>query len=135
MLEPDDYIAFVTEDCDESIIQDCCDSAIAVLTPAQIQEWIEKFTDLILADEASEYLEYGASTSSFKIDNELLVVVSDSGGEYTVDEFVDFCKNKNIQYQIIVDTIDCTGVSVEEIYTGEYDKDIKLLTLLHAVYN
>jgi hypothetical protein len=114
-----------------------CDSVIAVLTPAQLAEWIIDFgaawpEDIINTDEAT--LD-GSILQVFDIAGVLFVTVSDSGDEWKSAAFEEFCKDRDIACQGIVDSLDCEGISVEEIYTGECDDNSELLKLLHKVYN
>lgn len=110
---------------------ECCDSYIAVLTQDQVNEWLSKFE----AAADSEYTDFASSTAVFEIDGKLLTVVSDSGGESATGEFYAFCEQNNIAYQFVIDALDCKGVAVEEIYTGEVENNMELLELLHKVYN
>jgi hypothetical protein len=110
---------------------ECCDSYIAVLTQDQIDEWLSMFN--YISD--PEITDFSSSTLVFDIDNKLLTIVSDSGGESASGVFQTFCEQRNIPCQFVIDTIDCTGVGIEEIYTGVCDNNMELLELLHKVYN
>jgi hypothetical protein len=108
-----------------------CDSYIAVLTPEQVDEWLAQFEKHV----DFEFTDFGSATLVFDIGGKLLVTVSDSGGESASGEFYNFCEENNITCQFVIDSLDCTGLEVDEIYTGA-DKDNKrLLKLLHKVFN
>jgi len=113
-----------------------CDSVIAVLADDEITEWLGEFAELLTDPEIAEFL-YSCSTRVFDIDGQKLVIVADSGGEFTSADFVEFCESREIAYQSVIDTPDCTGIEVDEIYTGQDpdDDNIELLTLLHKVFN
>lgn len=114
----------------------CCDSTIAVLTQAQIDEWLTVFDEIATNDDASEYCDFGTTTQVFDIDGALLVTVSDSGGELAAGEFEAWCEENGIDSQSVIDGLDCTGDSVEDIYTGTGgDDNMALLTLLHKIFN
>jgi hypothetical protein len=110
---------------------ECCDSYIAVLTQEQLDEWLSMFE----SDADPEYTDFASATVVFNVDGKLLTIVSDSGGESASGEFSEFCEENGIACQFVIDSLDCEGVDVEDIYTGEYDNNIELLTLLHKVYN
>jgi len=118
----------------EDIIE-CCDSYAAVLTAHQIKDWMEEF-DRICNDETSkDYCDFGTATAIFQIDDKNLVIVSDSGGELSSDEFYTFCENNKIDCQFIIDSFDCNDIEVDEIYTGECEDNMEILTLVHKIFN
>ena len=117
-------------------IFECADSYVAVLTPKQIDQWFEKFANIVSDENAAEYCDGGTTTAVFDIDGTLLTVVSDSGGELAGGDFSLFCEELKIENQFIIDSMDCTGVDVEDIYTGTGGDDyIELLKLVHKIYN
>jgi hypothetical protein len=118
----------------EDILQ-CCDSYIAVLDQSQIDSWFKTFNEITSKDDAQEYTEFGSTSLVFEVDGKNLVVVSDSGGEFAGGYFAEFCEENNIEYQFVIDSLDCEDIEVDEIYTGEIDDNVELLTLLHKVYN
>ena len=118
----------------EDVIE-CCDSYMAVLTQEQIDKWFEEFEQISASKEAAEYTEFGTTTMVFEVDGKNLVVVSDSGGEYASGEFLDFCNHHQIDCQFAIDSLDCEGVDIDDIYTGSSDDNQELLTLIHKVYN
>lgn len=121
---------------DETInILECCDSSVAVLSLEQVSNWIHEFKKIATAEDAGDYCAYGSSTLVFDIDGQLLVVVSDSGGELAGGLFMEFCRDLEIPCQFIIDSLECTGVEIEDIYTGEMEDNIELLTLVHKIYN
>jgi len=114
----------------------CCDSAIAVLTPEQLDVWLEVFAEVATAEDASEYCDFGTTTQAFEVDDVLLVTVSDSGGELAVGEFEVWCELNGIDFQPVIDGLYCEGDAVEDIYTGTGgDDNMELLTLLHKIFN
>lgn len=114
----------------------CCDSVVAVLTQEQIEEWLPLFKDIVDDDSAPSFCAYHSSTLVFDIDGSLLVVVSDAGGELASSEFTTFCEERSIESQFIIDSLDCTDVEVEDIYTGMVGPDnLYLLGLVHKLYN
>lgn len=138
LLEPTHASVYNFDDSmlDESMVFDSCDSAVAVLTDDQLNVWFAQFKDLAEAEEETgEYNAYGTRTLVFSIDGEQLVVVSDSGGEIAAGEFELFCEENGITCQTIIDSLDCTDVPVEDIYTGTMDEDAHLLSLVHKLYN
>jgi hypothetical protein len=114
---------------------ECCDSVIAVLSPDQLREWAIAFNLLTADTEEFEDFSDGTVMQVFVIDHKLFTIVSDTAGEWTAEEFAEFCVRHEITHQGIVDSLDCTGVPVEDIYTGESDDYPELLELLHKVYN
>lgn len=128
------YFIFAENESADSI-SECCDSVIAVLSKDQIDKWLIKFDEIGLASDAIQFCDIGTITSVYNVDEKLLVVVSDAGGELASGEFSIFCDENNIVSQFIVDSIDCTGTPVDEIYTGDDSNNLELLTLLHKVYN
>lgn len=118
----------------ETLIQ-CCDSYVAVLTPEQVDEWFDIFEKVVSAEDAGEFTDFGSTTLVFDIDGKLFTIVSDSGGESSTGEFYQFCEDNSIVYQFVIDSVDCTGIAVDEIYTGECEDNLELLTLLHQVFN
>lgn len=114
----------------------CCDSVIAVLTQAQIDAWLAEFDKIATAEDATEYCDFGTTTQVFDIDGELLVTVSDSGGELASGEFQVWCEENGIEFQPVIDGLYCEGDAVEDIYTGTGgDDNMELLTLLHKIFN
>lgn len=126
-----DVINHSDDDYSLDQVFECCDSYIAVLTQDQVDEWLSQFETA--AD--SEFTDAASATAVFEIDGKLLTVVSDSGSESASGVFYEFCEENGIEHQFVIDSLDCTGVDVEEIYTGEYDNNTELLELLHKVYN
>ena len=114
-------------------ILECCDSTMAILSKDQIDEWMSRF-DSIIEDDDVDYAD-GTATMVFDIDGQYLVVVSDSGGEFASGDFYEFCENLHIDAQTVVDSIDCTDISVDEIYTGQMEDNEEILSLLHKVFN
>ncbi len=114
---------------------DSCDSFIAVLTKEQLDNWLAIFDKVVSQDDMGEYVEFGSRTMVFDIDGKLFTVVSDSGGEGSTGYFCAFCDENEIEHQFVIDSVNCEGIAVDEIYTGEYDNNLDLLTLLHKVYN
>lgn len=132
MLEPvKQKVLFRDEDETLDRLLEVCDSYIAVLTPEQVDEWLDQFEQHV----DFEFTDFGSATLVFDIGGKLLVTVSDSGGESASGEFYNFCEENDITCQFVIDSLDCTGLEVDEIYTGA-DKDNKrLLKLLHKVFN
>lgn len=124
-------------DNDESVdmLLECCDSYIAVLTPEQVDKWFDIFENFVSTEDVGEFTDFGSTTLVFDIDGKLFTIVSDSGGEGATGEFYQFCEDNNVEKQFVIDSVDCTGIEVDEIYTGEYDNNEELLTLLHRVFN
>jgi hypothetical protein len=118
----------------ETLIQ-CCDSYVAVLTPDQVEEWFGTFDKIVSAVDAENFTDFGSTTLVFDIGGKLFTIVSDSGGENASGEFYQFCEDNNIECQFVIDSFDCTGISIDEIYTGEYNYSLELLTMLHKVFN
>lgn len=118
----------------ETLIQ-CCDSYIAVLTQEQVDEWFDTFEKIVSAVDAGNFTDFGSTTLVFDIDSKLFTIVSDSGGENASGEFYQFCEDNDIECQFVIDSIDCTGISIDEVYTGEMYDSVELLTLLHKVFN
>lgn len=118
----------------EQVIE-CCDSYIAVLTQDQIDKWFTIFEEVTTAEDAAEFTDFGSTTLVFDIDGQLLTIVSDSGGENASGEFYQFCEDNGIEYQFVIDGIDCSDCEIDEIYTGVYDDNQALLALLHKVFN
>tara|TARA_R110000850_G_scaffold104174_1_gene214481 strand:+ start:551 stop:982 length:432 start_codon:yes stop_codon:yes gene_type:complete len=116
-------------------LMECCDSVIAVLSFDQLGEWTIAFNLLTADTEEFEDFSDGTVMQVFDIDDKLFTIVSDSAGEWAAEEFSEFCVSHGITHQGIVDSLDCTGVPVEDIYSGEYDDFPELLELLHKVYN
>lgn len=114
---------------------DSCDSFIAVLTKEQLDNWLALFDKVVSQDDMGEYVEFGSRTMVFDIDGKLFTVVSDSGGEGSTGYFCSFCEENEIERQFVIDSVNCEGIAVDEIYTGGYDDNLDLLTLLHKVYN
>lgn len=67
------------------------------------------FEEITSKDDAQEYTDFGSTSLVFEVDGKNLVVV--------------------------IDSLDCEDIEVDEIYTGEIDNNVELLTLLHQVYN
>lgn len=124
---------FFGQDPDDSFFQ-CCDSVVAVLTPTQIMEWLEVFNKSVQDPEADQFSD-GTTTQIFDIDGVSLVVVADTGGEFATGEFQLFCEDRDIPSQFIIDSLECEGIAPDEIYTGEYDNNLYLLSLVHRIYN
>lgn len=124
-------------DSDDTIdlLLECCDSYIAVLTPKQVDKWFGIFEKIVSAEDAGEFTDFGSTTLVFDIDGKLFTIVSDSGGESSTGEFYQFCEDNGITYQFVIDSVNCKGVDVAEIYTGEYESNEELLNLLHQVFN
>lgn len=118
----------------ETLIQ-CCDSYIAVLTQEQIDEWFDTFEKIVSAVDAGNFTEYGSTTLVFDIDGKLFTIVSDSGGENASGEFYQFCEDNGIDCQFVIDSVDVSGIEVDDIYTGGNYDSLELLTLLHKVFN
>lgn len=116
---------------------DCCDSVVAALSGEQLQTWLDIFEEKIQNEEAAEYCDFGTRTAVFDIDGQTFVAVSDSGGEWMTAEFQEFCETNNIPSQFVIDSLDCSDVDVDDIYTGcmEEDENKDLLRLLHKIYN
>jgi hypothetical protein len=127
------YILDPSVSSDEDLIFQVCDSAIAVLTPDLLKEWLMEFKTIV--ENIQEIDVYATMTRAFDIEGQILVTVSDNGGELLVPDFEEFCEKRDIPCQPIIDSLDCTDVPVEDIYTGSYDDNVDLLTLLHKVYN
>jgi hypothetical protein len=120
---------------DEHSSFECCDSVIAVLNDAQIKQWLNQFDEIASDPESKEFAE-ACITQVFDIDNKLLTIVSDSGGEISTAIFRDFCNENGVDCQFVIDSFDCTYTDApEDIYTGEMDNNIELLTLLHKIFN
>lgn len=115
----------------DDVIIECCDSYIAVLDNQQVMEWMNQYESHVNFD----YTVYGSSTMVFDIDGKNLVVVSDSGGESASGAFAAFCEEHGIEHQFVIDSLDCTDVAVEDIYTGADEDNMDLLKLLHKVFN
>lgn len=133
-LKPIQHVVYRYDDDDYDLLE-CCDSAVAVLTEAQVAEWLKLFDDIGTDPEAADFCDFGTVTAVFDIDGEYLVVVADSGGELAAGEFEVWCEENNIPCQPIVDSLDCTDVDVEDIYTGAMDDNLDLLKLVHRLYN
>jgi len=119
---------------EDIIFGDYCDSIIAVLPDDLVDKWLFDHEDLV-DRESDNYDLYWTGSFVFDIDNQKLVVVSDSGDEFAQGEFYDFCEKHKIKYQNVIDGLDCTDVSVDDIYTGSGEDDKYLLGLLHKIYN
>jgi hypothetical protein len=124
---------------DEYDLLEVCDSVMAVLTSNQLDVWSLVWSTIteVGSDEVDGAVEWtdGSVFQVFDIDGKLLVIVSDSGGEWISEQFAEFCENNKIEFQRKVDSLDCEGIEVDEIYTGEMDDNPVLLELLHKVYN
>lgn len=133
-LKPIQQIIYRYDDGDYDLLE-CCDSVIAVLTQEQLTRWLDSFKTIGTDPEASDFCDSGTTTVVFDIDGEILVIVADSGGELASGMFEVWCEENDIECQAIVDSPDCTDVDVEDIYTGAYEDNQKLLGMLHRVYN
>ena len=118
----------------ETLIQ-CCDSYIAVLTQEQVDEWFATFEKIVSAVDTGNFTDFGSTTLVFDIDGKLFTIVSDSGGENASGEFYQFCEDNCIDGQFVIDSVDISGIEVDDIYTGENYDSLELLTLLHKVFN
>ena len=118
----------------EDILQ-CCDSYIAVLTKEQLDEWVAHFKKVVTSDTYMNSYMYGSCTLAFQVGDDILVTVSDAGGEYLYDVFREYCEANDIDCQFVIDSLDCDGIDLDEIYTGEIDNNDTLLKLLHQIYN
>lgn len=116
-------------------ILECCDSYIAVLNQEQIDMWFNKFEEISASEDAQEYTDFGTTSLVFEVDDKNLVVVSDSGGEYSSGYFAEFCESHNIDCQFIIDSLECEGIDLDEIYTGDIEENKNILKLLHKIYN
>lgn len=112
-------------------VTECCDSYVAVLKPSQVDKWLSQFDSAADPD----FTDFASGTFVFEVDDKLLTIVSDSGGESATGAFCEFCVDHNIPYQFVIDGLDCEGIGVEDIYTGEYENNMELLELLHKIYN
>jgi hypothetical protein len=112
------------------------DNTVAVLSDGQIDEWMIVFDGIIYDPDLDDCDEGYAVTEVFDIDGEKLVIVADSGMVTGAnDKFEMFCNQRDIPCQPIVDSLDCTDVDVEDIYTGAMDDNPDLLALVHRLYN
>jgi hypothetical protein len=135
-LKPTRSLGRTFEDVHTEELYDISDNTVAVLSDGQINEWMIVF-DGIIYDPEFDDCDYGyAVTEVFEIDGEKLVVVADSGMVTGAnDAFEMFCNQRNIPCQPIVDSLDCTDVDVEDIYTGAMNDNLDLLKLVHRLYN
>jgi len=128
------YTANFEDDNDIVDFGVCCDSVIAVLTDDEVEQWFD-IQENILHDGYDDYDLYWTGSFLFIIDGKNFMVVSDAGEQYSVAKFHDFCENGNIQFQYVIDGLECEGIEVHQIYTGECEDNLELLSLLHKVYN
>jgi len=128
------YFVFDDYSTAESLLE-CCDSVVAVMNDEQLNEWVKQFESICMEPDVDEYCESGTITNVFDVDNKKLVVVSDSGGELATAEFEEFCNDRKIPAQFIIDSLDCTDCEVDEIYTGCIDDNQELLEMVHKLYN
>ena len=70
-----------------------------------------------------------------KVGNLELWRCGDSGGENASGEFYQFCEDNGIDCQFVIDSVDVSGIEVDDIYTGGNYDSLELLTLLHKVFN
>ena len=113
------------------------DSVIAVLTQEEIDIWRPLFRqiaqDIATNDQSGSF--EGAAFAVFPVAGQLLAVASDHGDESATEPFMGFCQSRGIACQFVIDSIDCSDIDPEDIYTGEAEDNLDLLRLLHKVYN
>jgi hypothetical protein len=114
---------------------ECCDSMVAVLTDAEIINWVIEFRAAAADLNTTEWYGDYASTMIFEISGEKLVVVVDGGMVGLADAFEAFCLNSNITCLGFVDSLDFADVDVDDMYTGYVEDDRHLLTLVNAITN
>lgn len=118
----------------EKIIE-CCDSVCAVLSEADLEEWLVKFNEIINDEDAGNYCDFWSATMVFMIEGKRLVCVIDSGGELASGEFSLFCDNRKIPNQFVIDSLDFTEVPVDDMYTGQMTDNPGLMRLIHQITN
>lgn len=84
------------------------------------------FDEITSKDDAQEYTDFGSTSLVFEVDGKNLVVASDSGGEFAGGYFAEFCEENGIEFQFVIDSLDCEGIEVDEIYTDEIDNNVEL---------
>lgn len=112
-----------------------CDSAAAVLTDAQIAEWMAEFRALVADPDTAEQCDFHTATLVFDIDGQKLVLATESGGPAAADAFQAFCNDRGIPCQFIVDNPLFEDDHVENMYTGAGEDYPEILELVHKLTN
>ncbi len=129
------YVSYYNEVLTPHDLIHCCDSEFAVMDQKDIDEWLVIFDQVSSREDASEYCDSYTTTMVFEIEDKKLVCVSDSGGDLCAGVFGEFCENKGIKHQFIIDGFDYEYYSIDDMYSGQVDDDPELMRLIHQITN